>query len=396
MLNSSLSVRPIWEVPLLGSQMPPLKAFQLTKQLVHQRVKDNIIIVTFGNYAFMDFILNWVKHLTDLGLSNLLVGAMDTKLLEALYWKGVPVFDMGSHMTTTDAGWGSTTFHKMGREKVILINAMLPFDYELLMCDTDMVWLKNPLPYIARFPEADVLTSTDQLIPTVIDDSLDIWQEVTGAYNIGIFHWRPTDPAKTLAREWKKLLEADEKLWDQQGFNDILHKKLGPSIDEESGLAYAFDGTVKLGLLPGSIFCSGHTYFVQAMYQQLRLEPYAVHTTFQFAGTEGKRHRLREGLFFHDEPEYYDSPGGFLSFKPSIPKSLLLDGEHNIESHFVLVNFQIKQIRTALAIASLLNRTLVMPPLWCRLDRLWFPHPGVLTGTMTRQPFICPLDHVFE
>lgn len=67
---------------------------------------------------------------------------MDTKLLEALYWKGVPVFDMGSHMSTIDVGWGSPTFHKMGREKVILIDSMLPFGYELLMCDTDMVWLK--------------------------------------------------------------------------------------------------------------------------------------------------------------------------------------------------------------------------------------------------------------
>ena len=67
---------------------------------------------------------------------------MDTKLLEALYLKGVPVFDMGSHMSTIDVGWGSPTFHKMGREKVILINSILPFGYELLMCDTDMVWLK--------------------------------------------------------------------------------------------------------------------------------------------------------------------------------------------------------------------------------------------------------------
>ncbi|WZZ49367.1 hypothetical protein YC2023_049474 [Brassica napus] len=55
-----------------------------------------------------------------------------------------------------------------------------------------------------------------------------------------------------------------------------------------------------------------------------------------------------------------------------------------------------KQIRSALAIASLLNRTLVMPPIWCRLDRLWFGHPGTLVGSMTRQPFIYPLDHVFE
>ncbi|KAL7164621.1 hypothetical protein ACSBR2_040504 [Camellia fascicularis] len=388
--------KPIWEVPPSGSKMPPLKTFRLTKDLVQKRVKDNIIIMTFGNYAFMDFILTWVKHLTDFGLDNILVGAMDTKLLEALYWKGIPVFDMGSHMSTTDVGWGSATFHKMGREKVVLIDTILPFGFEVLMCDTDMVWLKNPLPYLARFPEADVLTSSDQVSPTVADDRLDIWKEVGAAYNIGIFHWRPSDATKKLANEWKDMLLADDKIWDQNGFNELVRRQLGPSVDEDSELAYAYDGKLKLGVLPASIFCSGHTYFVQAMYQQLRLEPYAVHTTFQYAGTEGKRHRLREAMIFYDPPEYYDSPGGFLTFKPSIPKSLLLDGEHTIESHFSLINYQMKQIRTALSIASLLNRTLVMPPLWCRLDRLWFPHPGVLIGTMTRQPFLCPLDHVFE
>ncbi|KAI7994601.1 Arabinosyltransferase XEG113 [Camellia lanceoleosa] len=388
--------KPIWEVPLSGSKMPPLKTFRLTKDLVQKRVKDNIIIMTFGNYAFMDFILTWVKHLTDFGLDNILVGAMDTKLLEALYWKGIPVFDMGSHMSTTDVGWGSATFHKMGREKVVLIDTILPFGFELLMCDTDMVWLKNPLPYLARFPEADVLTSSDQVSPTVADDRLDIWKEVGAAYNIGIFHWRPSDATKKLANEWKDMLLADDKIWDQNGFNELVRRQLGPSVDEDSELAYAYDGKLKLGVLPASIFCSGHTYFVQAMYQQLRLEPYAVHTTFQYGGTEGKRHRLREAMIFYDPPEYYDSPGGFLTFKPSIPKSLLLDGKHTIESHFSLINYQMKQIRTALSIASLLNRTLVMPPLWCRLDRLWFPHPGVLIGTMTRQPFLCPLDHVFE
>lgn len=98
------------------------------------------------------------------------------------------------------------------------------------------------------------------------------------------------------------------------------------------------------------------------------------------------------------------SSGGFLTFSPSIPKSLLLDGAHNIESHFSLVNyqvrflshfsldlsfhtdpinndnlmindgllfhlfnFQIKQVRTALAVASLLNRTLVSETAQCIL-----------------------------
>lgn len=83
------------------------------------------------------------------------------------------------------------------------------------------------------------------------------------AYNIGIFHWRPTEPAKKLAREWKEMLLADDTIWDQNGFNDIVRKQLGPSVDEDNRLVYAFDGNLKLGILPVSIFCSGHTYFVQ-------------------------------------------------------------------------------------------------------------------------------------
>jgi arabinosyltransferase len=153
---------------------------------------------------------------------------------------------------------------------------------------------------MARYPDADILTSSDQVVPTVTDDSLDVWQEgngwvhhwiiyhnfslyfynffealclmcatVTGAYNIGIFHWRPTEAAKQLAKEWKELLVSDDTIWDQNGFNDLVHKVLGPSVQDVStsdgGLVYAYDGTLKLGILPASIFCSGHTYFVQVL-----------------------------------------------------------------------------------------------------------------------------------
>lgn len=59
------------------------------------------------------------------------------------------------------------------------------------------------------------------------------------------------------------MLQADDKIWDQNVFNELLQRQLGPSVDDDSGLVFAFDGKMKLGILPASIFCSGHTYFVQ-------------------------------------------------------------------------------------------------------------------------------------
>ncbi|KAI5083262.1 hypothetical protein GOP47_0003005 [Adiantum capillus-veneris] len=392
--------KPIWERPPPHSTMPPPEVFALTKQMVASRAKKKVIVVTFANHAFLDFVLTWVKHLTDLNVFNLLVGAMDTKILEALFWEGVPVFDMGSNVNTIDVGWGTPTFHKMGREKVILVDHVLSMGFEILMCDTDMVWMKNPLPYFARFPRADVLVSSDQVASSVDDDQLEVWEQdfyaAHGAYNIGIFLWRPSNIAKQFAKEWKEQLLADDNIWDQNGFNDLMRKRRGPSVEGENGIFYSYNGSLKLGVLPVSIFCSGHTYFVQALYKKLGLKPYAVHTTFQFGGTPGKRHRLREAKLFYDKPDYYNVSGGILSYRSSIPQDLLTSGPNSIENHFNLVNYQIRQIRDALAIASILNRTLVMPEMWCRLDRLWFGHPGVLPGTRTDQPFLCPLDHVFE
>lgn len=42
-----------------------------------------------------------------------------------------------------------------------------------------MCFFQNPLPYLARYPDADILTSSDQVVPTVVDDRLDIWQQGT-------------------------------------------------------------------------------------------------------------------------------------------------------------------------------------------------------------------------
>ena len=51
-----------------------------------------------------------------------------------------------------------------GREKINLVFLFTRMGYAILVSDVDTVWMKNPLPYMAQYPEADVLTSSDHLV----------------------------------------------------------------------------------------------------------------------------------------------------------------------------------------------------------------------------------------
>jgi len=77
--------QPIWTVPPVGSEMPPREAFALTKEMIEFRAKKKVIAVTFANYAFMDFVTNWVRHLTDYEVTNILVGTFFFTLLHHKY-----------------------------------------------------------------------------------------------------------------------------------------------------------------------------------------------------------------------------------------------------------------------------------------------------------------------
>jgi len=76
------------------------------------------------------------------------VGAMDAELLESLVEDNVPAFYMGSGLTTGDFGWGSKTFHKMGREKINLIGLFTGYGLDILLSDVDTVWLRDPGAFV--------------------------------------------------------------------------------------------------------------------------------------------------------------------------------------------------------------------------------------------------------
>ena len=105
-------------------------------------------------------------------------------------------------------------------------------------------------------------------------------------------------------------------------------------------------------------------------------------------------------MVWYDPPEYYNPPGGLLSFTLKTPHYMVYPpGGMTVRGHIALINFQLRQLRSALALAVALNRKLILPSVTCGYDKYWGPlWKGVIPGTHTWAVPIrdCPLDHFLE
>lgn len=387
-----------------------------------------VTFATFANAAQLDFALSWHQHLSLLGLGrSALLGATDEATNRGLSAAGARCFPLKSSIGADEAKWGSPGFSHMGRTKALLVRTLLELNATLLFADVDVVFLRDPLPYLGRqlAAHAQLLFHTDGFgsspeaiaaqPPGLETPSFGITPEM----NTGLFLMAPA--AAALAAAWCAALDADGAFsnWknDQQALNQLLRRGLvAPPAGGARKLMAAYGGSLQLGLLPNHLFPSGHLFFIQRALHRLGATPVAVHLTFQNCDQSGKRHRMREGgLWLVDDVAPHFLPaGGLLSYEPDLPPELtsrfgesklpprnLRLSDQLVQDHFALVNHQLAQLRSALRLALLLNRTLVLPRFVCGLETVTnFAHRGIRclgsNGCRMALPYYCPADHVLR
>jgi hypothetical protein len=379
---------------------PALSAERIRSAAAAASLGLNAAVVTFANAAQVDFALNWLHMVrrTSLGAAAL-VGATDDVAAAELATSGA-CFRLPSCLGPAEARWGSPGFAQMGRTKAGLALSVLAANVSILFSDVDVAILGDPAFFLAAALQrgADLLFHTDGFGAS------------TGAVAGGLlespsFGWGPelntgffllTPAARPLAQEWNRTVAGDAAFanWknDQQALNALVRRGVGETSGAPGNLLRVYGGRLRLGLLPAHLFPSGHVFFIQRQNRALGVPPLAVHLTFQNCDQAGKRHRMREaGLWAIDPSTRYDPPGGLLSYSPDLPRELTrpfnasaLPARHMrptdavVAAHFALINHQLVQLRTALALAVALNRTLVLPRLLCGLETVTnFAHSGV-------------------
>lgn len=135
-----------------------------------------------------------------------------------------------------------------GRKKIELVQRFTELNVTVLISDVDTVWLRRPFEYVKRYPEADVLTSSDSLAETHPDDGLEDWRRAGAAYNIGIMLFSPR--AAAFAAAWVAALEADEKVWDQAVFNGCMPHATPAAVFAAGAVGAAAAAAVDVASLP--------------------------------------------------------------------------------------------------------------------------------------------------
>eukprot|EP00756_Hemistasia_phaeocysticola_P043465 Hpha_TRINITY_DN17041_c0_g1::TRINITY_DN17041_c0_g1_i1::g.166553::m.166553/K20784/XEG113; arabinosyltransferase len=402
--------------PTLATPRPSSLALDLSPATLRRLAgPGGVLTLTFANRFALDMVLNWHAHVMRIGITEYLVAATDTELLTSLRDRGVQAALFTTEMPSGQAKWGSQGFMAMGRTKGALVSAVLAAGVGVLFVDADCVILRNPIEYLRSRGDVDVLIHSDTLAATrAPEEGLEEPKRALGAdLNTGFFWMKANDATRRAVGDWVGVMKDDE-FWtswrnDQTGFNQVMRK--GLVRDDGSDIVLAAGGTVRLGILPVHLFCSGHTFFVQRLPERFNVQAYAVHVTFVNCDSPGKRHRLREeGLWLVDGPEYKVPESGLLVYDSEVPKEMregfaatpngrpVPVGSSMVQRHFELVHHQLQQLRTALALALLSNRTLVLPRLLCGLETVPnFAHSGLRCPSCGPQlPYRCPADHVLR
>ena len=176
---------------------------QFTEALARQTAGNSRqIILSFVNRIRLDFASTWEYHVRALGLTNYLIGATDDDALKALHAAKTPCFSMKTNLPQGEWPWGSPSFKALGPHKIELIYKSIQWGLEVVITDIDALVLRDPFPFMARYPDAGFLTTSDHLGNTTADGGLEDHRGIHSAYNIGYMFFRPS--AMPLVLEWRR------------------------------------------------------------------------------------------------------------------------------------------------------------------------------------------------
>ena len=424
---------------------------QLTETMARKYAQKHTLFVTFTNAASSAFAANWALQLSAIKLSGL-VGVVE-RLPSA---HALSIKDAGSGLF---CGSGRYMRRNGQAGRWAEVAPLLRFGLNVLISDSDIVWFRDPRPYFREVrrahPHVDFLLCMDRAFngyetrrllrerwmaagardAAALSSDLDLEDGVGGqipSYNIGIlmlYAHAAANISVMIDVLWMRAVQTPEydkrtgkkqpmkggmSSWDQGPINTmvlrgnkhpkdwslvLIDRPLPPPGDEYASLNRRWSGPrvrLGMGVLPMLQFATAYTYFIQAGLRSFAgAKPYSLHAIYSHGG--GATHKIalmREAQGWHDPPSYYnDEHRRYLTYDSTPPERALRLGG------FEVILSQLRRFESALKLAHLANRTLILPKLRCGNAAMAYPcyawyHRATTSGGFRHErvpmPEYCP------
>ena len=288
--------------------------------------EDNIIMITFTNFGFLEMTYNWLINVAYHNIDNYLVIALDEDAYSELIGNGFHCFYDSKFSTNNRAAeYLEGHYRELVNLKTFYNLRILSLGFHTLLCDNDIALLKNPL--------SDELLNNDYDIQ-IQDDSQSI--DKFTAVNTGFQFVRSNQLTVLFYKEVYLLTQTNSELQDQRAYNTILQST-------------KFKHLLKWNILNQLEYPNGWIYFISQLPQKYNIEPTIIHNNW-IRGLESKKHRFREHhLWFIDKSYYYTEPS--LQFITYLNTNKI----SNLEQ-------QTEELYQAILLSRILKRILIFPP----------------------------------
>ena len=189
-------------------------------------VHNNIVLVGVS-VEYKEFLMSFMCRARSLGVNNILVAAFDKETYKFAFLQGLPVFKVARKAKPTsnnnDAGSNnnscnprSTCLQELLIMKLQAVLQILHKGYNVLWSDLDVVWFKNPLPYLQSFGP--------DMFPVQVDEpNMNRPSNRHGTVNSGFFYAQAvTRVIETFKEILKQLRARTPTDVEDQIFNRVL------------------------------------------------------------------------------------------------------------------------------------------------------------------------------
>ena len=330
--NSSIPSRGSASVEAAGKNQGVINVQEYISLLEKKVSKDKTIIISTVDYSFVDMAINFYKtSIQKWDLTNFLFLCSHGKAKDTLTNHGIEAVQLWND---TDGAYPSDfatpAFNRKTQYKTMAATLALDHGYTVVVVDVDIVFLKNPIPYL-----------------TCDDCELIIQSEGSKYYrNTGFYLAFPTKNTMKLHHMVLNTFKSMTALNDQQAFNGVL-------------LFLESQGGFKVKVLGLESFPNGDYYFDKGERMFADDNPCAncvlVHNNF-IAAYSNKRYRFREHLLWTlDDDQYYSDPKA---------KYLMYENSFDFGAKYTL-EMEEKALETAFMLGVILKRIVILPKFHC-------------------------------